>query len=284
MLEAYETMASVKKLQVLTSDCNDDTFVQEWINNWVQSRRGIILCDNWKDISADIPVFCYSDLTRTHVPTWLNSQQPAVYFGRGYLGNHLHKKRLFYRASINSWANTVLKPLPYSRWAKMDMPKHPWKVKKIKNVLIAPSKVTTRVWSQQTSEEWASSLMNLFPGADVRIRTKPGKSSVRYSTLWEDLDWADLVVSQSSAITCEAFWYGKKVISTEPCPTWAAGRTFLEDWKNPSEPLHRAEWHEHIAWCQYTRDEWLSGRALDLLAQYLGPFESYNPEFQYNFK
>jgi hypothetical protein len=69
------------------------------------------------------------------------------------------------------------------------------------------------------------------------------------------LDWADLVVSQSSAITCEAFWYGKKVISTEPCPTWAAGRTTLEDWANPTEPALRAAWHEHIAWCQYTRDQ-----------------------------
>jgi hypothetical protein len=150
-------------------------------------------------------------------------------------------------------------------------------------VLIAPSKVTTRVWSGQSSEAWAEAMSTQFPSAEIRIRAKPGKASNRYSTLWADLDWADLVVSQSSAITCEAFWYGKKVISTEPCPTWAAGRSTLEDWRNPVEPPLRSAWHEHIAWCQYTRSEWQSGAALDLLAQYLGPVNQYNPEFTYSF-
>jgi hypothetical protein len=190
---------------------------------------------------------------------------------------------MFYRASVNSWANTVLQPVPYSRWDKMNLPRHPWKVKQVKNVLIAPSKVTTRVWSQQTSEEWSASLLALFPGADVRVRSKPGKASVRYSTLWADLDWADLVVSQSSAITCEAFWYGKKAISTEPCPTWAAEKTVMTDWQNPAEPVLREQWHEHMAWSQYTREEWLSGAALDLLEQYIGPVRQYDPVHQYNF-
>jgi hypothetical protein len=274
---------NVKKLQVLTTDVAQDQFIQEWVDSWIQQKRNIILCRNWKDAAADIPIFCYSDLTNENVPIWLQHQQPAVYVGRGYLGNHLHKKRLFYRASVNSWANTVLHPVPYSRWPVMGLPRHPWKVKQVRNVLIAPSKITTRVWSRQTSEEWSNSLLNQFPGANVRVRAKPGKASNRYTTLWEDLNWADLVVSQSSAITCEAFWYGKKVISTEPCPTWAAGRTTLEDWANPTEPALRAAWHEHIAWCQYTRDEWHSGQALDLLEQYLGPAESYDPEFQYSF-
>jgi hypothetical protein len=273
----------MKKLQLLSADYQDDAFIQEWVDNWITTRAGMTVCTDWQSVDAAVPVFCYADLTRSHVPAWLNNRQPAVYIGRGYIGNHLYKKRLFYRASVNSWANTVLKPVPYSRWGKMNLPRHLWKVKKIKNVLIAPSKITTRVWSHQSSAEWAEHMATQFPGADVRVRTKPGRASNRYSTLWQDLDWADLVVSQSSAITCEAFWYGKKVISAEPCPTWAAGRTALEDWENPIEPQLRAAWHEHIAWCQYTRDEWHSGEALDLLQQYLGPIESYDPEFQYSF-
>jgi hypothetical protein len=273
----------MKNLQVLMSDCQDDAFIQEWVSNWVQTRPGIILCDNWKDVSPDIPVFCYADLTRPHVTTWLNNRQPAIYIGRGYLGNHLHKKRMFYRASVNGWANTVLQPLPHSRWSVMGLPQHPWKVHQVKNVLLAPSKVVTRCWNNQHPTEWVDSFMDQFPGADIRVRMKQGKASNRYATLWQDLDWADLVVTQSSAITCEALWYGKKVISTEPCPTWAAGRTTLEDWENPAEPSQREAWHEHMAWSQYTRDEWHSGAALDLLEQYLGPVEYYDPGFQYNF-
>ena len=274
---------AVKQLQLLASDYQDDTFIQEWVDNWLATRTGMTVCSNWQLVDAAVPVFCYADLTRKHVPTWLTNQQPAVYIGRGYLANHLLKKRVFYRASVNGWANTVLKQLPYSRWNKMNLSRHAWKVKQVRNVLIAPSKITTKIWSRQSSPDWAAAMSTQFPGADVRIRIKPGKAGNRYSTLWEDLDWADLVVSQSSAITCEAFWYGKKVISTEPCTTWAAGRATLEEWADPTEPELRAAWHEHIAWCQYTRDEWYSGEALDLLEQYLGPFENYNPEFQYKF-
>jgi hypothetical protein len=243
----------MKQLQLLAADYQDDAFIQEWVDNWLATRPGMTVCNDWLSVADDVPVFCYADLTRKHVPIWLNNRQPAVYIGRGYLGNHLYKKRLFYRASVNGWANTVLKPVPHSRWAAMNLPRHAWRVKQVKNVLIAPSKITTRVWSQQTSDEWADDMSTQFPGADVKIRIKPGRASNRYSTLWEDLDWADLVVSQSSAVTCEAFWYGKKVISTEPCPTWAAGRAALEDWDNPTEPVLREAWHEHIAWCQYTR-------------------------------
>lgn len=273
----------MNKIQILTTDVAKDQFIQEWVNSWIEQKRNVILCNDWKLARSNIPIFCYSDLTNPNVPVWLQNRQPAVYVGRGYLGNHLYKKRLFYRASVNSWANTVLHPVPHSRWAVMGLPRHPWKVKQVRNVLIAPSKITTRVWSRQSSVTWADSMSVQFPGAEVRIRNKPGKASNRYSTLWADLDWADLVVSQSSAITCEALWYGKKVISTEPCPTWAAGRTFLEDWADPAEPPLRSAWHEHIAWSQYTRSEWQSGEALDLLEQYLGPFDQYDPEFVYNF-
>ena len=284
MLVAYEGLGKeMKKLQLLSADYQDDAFIQEWVDNWLASRTDMTVCNTWQTVTADAPVFCYADLTRSHVLAWLKNRQPAVYIGRGYIGNHLYKKRMFYRASVNGWANTILKPVPHSRWAVMNLQRHAWRVKQVRNVLIAPSKITTKVWSRQSSEDWAADMSTQFSGAEIRIRLKPGKAGNRYSTLWEDLDWADLVVSQSSAITCEAFWYGKKVISTEPCPTWAAGRATLEDWENPAEPQLRAAWHEHIAWCQYTRSEWHSGEALDLLEQYLGPFEHYNPEFQYKF-
>jgi hypothetical protein len=86
---------AVKKLQVLTTDVAQDQFIQEWVDTWIKQKRNIILCRNWKNAAANTPVFCYSDLTNPNVPTWLQNQQPAVYVGRGYLGNHLHKKRMF---------------------------------------------------------------------------------------------------------------------------------------------------------------------------------------------
>lgn len=269
---------SKNTFQVLTHEYKDNPSIP----NWIRFGYDIKFVENWQDISKNIPVICWADLLRENVRHWLNNRQPAIYCGRGYVGNHLYKKRLISRASVNGWANTVLKPIPYSRWEIMNLPKHPWKVSKIKNVLIAPSKMTCIVWTPDLKWEWATSIVDKFPGAEIKIREKPGKMGNRYNTLWNDLNWADLVVSQSSAITAEAFWYGKKVISTEPCITWAAERTTFDTWDDPSEPKLRDEWHEHLAWSQYTTEEWLTGHALECLTKYLGPVENYDPEHTYN--
>jgi hypothetical protein len=96
-----------------------------------------------------------------------------------------------------------------------------------------------------------------------------GKSG-RYQTLWNDFDWADLVISYSSAITAEAFWYGKKVISPGVCPTWVACDNRFKHWSDPTEPANRELWHEHMGWIQFTNEEWASGEAQELTVQYQG--------------
>jgi hypothetical protein len=161
--------------------------------------------------------------------------------------------------------------------------RHPWKVKEVKRVLIAPSKMTSEVWIGNNAYSWANSMLDKFSGAEVKIRHKAATPGIRWSTLWEDLDWADLIVSQSSAITVEAFWYGKKVISLYPCNTWAAERSTLADWKNPKEPELREQWHEHLAWSQYSDDEFISGEALEEVIKYLGNPKDINSNYSYNF-
>jgi hypothetical protein len=160
--------------------------------------------------------------------------------------------------------------------------RHPWKVKEVKNILLAPSKMTATVWGSNQNNHWVDQLMNKFPGANVKIRFKARKSGARWATLWDELDWADLVISQSSAITCEAFWYGKKVISLEPCSTWAAERTLIDDWQNPKEPELREAWHEHLAWSQFSNEEWQTGEALSLIEKYMGPIVDYKSKYVYN--
>lgn len=256
-----------------------------WIDNWNNLGYHIIVLDDYKEASPEIPVLCYSDVKNINVRYYMNNKQPAVYVSRGYLGNHLYKHRRWYRTSVNGWANIKLENIPYNRWNMLDLPKHPWKVKKVKNVLIAPSKMTAPVWDPIVGWDWAETMAAKFPGAEVKIRYK-GKSTShsRWVTLWEDLDWADLVVSQSSAITCEAFWYGKKVLSTEPCPTWAAGKTTPDNWQDPTEPPLRDLWHEHLAWNQFTRDEWCNGEVIKLIEKYVGPVMQYDSGHIYNFQ
>ena len=253
-------------------------------NPWFQNWKNIKIVDTWENVSNDLPVIIGSDLLKGEVRHWLKKSQPAIYIGRGYLGNHIGKGRWWWRYSVNGWANTQLMTPPHSRWGLLELPKHPWKVKSVKNILLAPSKMTGQVWGSSQNGNWTDQLMDKFPGATVRIRIKARKSGLRWATLWDDLDWADLVISQSSAITCEAFWYGKKVISLEPCPTWAAGRTLLDNWQDPTEPAGRDQWHEHLAWSQFSVKEWETGEALDLMERYLGPVVDYKSDHVYNLK
>lgn len=224
------------------------------------------------------------DLLRSEVRQRLSDNLPTIYIHRGYLGNHLYKRRKWWRYSINGFANTKLLDTPYSRWEKLNLPKHPWKVTEVKNVLICPSKMTSNIWSSMNANEWSNFMIDKFPGAEVKIRPKGPTPGIRWATLWEDLNWADLVVAQSSAITAEAFWYGKKAISTHPCITWAAEKTTLEDWKNPEEPKNRESWHEHLAWSQFRTDEWSSGETLSMIEKYFGNITEYKSGFQYDFK
>jgi hypothetical protein len=262
------------------------------LSNWYQHQTDwnlkafdLTVVENWKDIDKNLPILCSGDLTHENISYWLTNNFPALYFARGYVGNHQHKRRngWMHRIVIRDWANYKLKTIPYSRWGTIDLERHSWKVKKVKNVLIAPSKATTFYWTSCHSTAWAEELSKKFPGANVKIRYKDGKSWQRWNTLFEDLDWADLVVSQSSAITAEAFWYGKKVISTAPCTTWAAGEQSIDDWKNPKEPELREAWHEHVAWSQFKLDEINSGEALELVQRYHGDVMNYNSTYQYKF-
>ena len=101
----------MKQIQVLTQEFKD----HPWIDGWIQTGVDIKFIDNPADVVGSVPVICGSDLTKNYVCHWLNIKQPAVYIGRGYVGNHTSKRRRLWRASVNGWANTKLKPVPYSR-------------------------------------------------------------------------------------------------------------------------------------------------------------------------
>lgn len=254
-------------------------------NEWLKERNDVQVLTSWDQADSNKIVIAPSNLLHDSVKHWMNILQPAIYIGRAYLGNHLYKTRRLWRYSINGWANTNLENIPYSRWEMLNLPKHPWKVKQVKNVLIAPSKMTSPVWDPELGFSWPAYMATQFPGANVRIRLKGKKLTphMRWATLWDDLDWADLVVSQSSAITCEAFWYGKKVISIYPCPTWAAERTMLENWQDPNEPKLRDKWHEHLAWSQFTTEEWTSGETFKIIEKYIGDIKKYQTDYRYSF-
>lgn len=243
-----------------------------WLEGWQKWADKVIILDDPYTANPEIPFVFGGNMVYKWVRNWMANRYPCIVTNRPFLGGHLHKKRTSWRASVNSFANTQLNNIPYSRWNTIGLDRQPWKVTEVKNVLIAPPRKTLNVWVGKTPEEWSAEMSSKFPGANIRVRLKEGMKGKggRYSSLWDDLDWADLVVSYSSAVTAEAFWYGKKAISLGVCPTWISSYNQLENWQDPTEPSNRNLWHEHMSWIQYTEDEWASGEAQELIYQYQG--------------
>lgn len=251
----------------------------EDIEGWRRWCERLILHDSPQDLqSADpeIPLLGGLNLAQKEYRAWMAAKRPYICFNRPHLGGWSNAyQQGFRRVSINSYACTVPATTSSSRWPLMNLPQHRWKVHRVKNVLIAPPAKSIWYTLGQTADQWAQQQAIWFAerGAVVRVRSKTqagkGKGG-RYASLWSDLDWADLIVSYSSAITMEAFWYGKKVLSAGVCPTWMCGTDDFETWNDPTEPHNRDQWHEHAAWTQFSGEEWRTGQAQDMLMEYQG--------------
>lgn len=243
-----------------------------WLDGWKKWADKVIILNSPEEANPEIPFVFGGNMIYKWVRNWMRLKRPCIVTNRPFLGGHLTKFREAWRVSVNSFAATEIKTIPHDRWPIMKLEKHPWKVLEVKNVLIAPPRKTLGIWLKTNPVDWSNHLALQFPGANVRIRLKDGMKGKggRYSSLWDDLDWADLVVSYSSAITAEAFWYGKKAISLGVCPTWVACDNHLSNWQDPTEPKNRDLWHQHVSWCQFTNNEWNSGDAQEMIYQYHG--------------
>lgn len=257
------------------------------VKGWKRWCDTFIIHDTVAELAhadPEIPLVGGLNLAQREFREWMGQRRPFICFNRPHLGGWANARRLgVRRASVNSYACTSFGKKTHNRWRVLDLPRHPWKVKSVRKVLIAPPQKTTWYCLGQGADEWANDQATWFQnqGAEVRVRHKTvgkGKKG-RYVTLFTDLDWTDLVVSYTSAITTEAFWYGKKVISPGVCSTWPCGSQSRDNWQDPTEPPHRDLWHEHAAWTQFTAEEWSSGEAQEMIIAYQGhPLEVEPPD------
>jgi hypothetical protein len=271
----------MKKIaQICPNEFNDVD--PNFVTGWKKYLDKLIIVDDLNKADPEIPFVLPANpigFTRR----WMDKKLPYFSINRPYIGSWLEGRRFAFRVAVNSFACTQLGDALHSRWHTTRLSKHPWKVNSIKNVLIAPSKKSQKAFSGEDPEIWSENLKNFFveQGCNVKIRPKAGKKGVQHYGdpnrgvvgLFQrngDFDWADLVISYSSAITCEAFWYGKKAISLGVCPTWVACENNLDNWSDPTEPKNRDEWHEHMSWIQFNYDEWNNGSAQEMTVHYQG--------------
>ena len=243
------------------------------VKGWKKWADKIIVVNNITEYNKELPIVAWAKPHDKIIGIALKNSYPTILMNRPYLSAHIRKQIDMFRVSVNSFACSSFKEMPYSRWDKIGVDKHPWKVTEVKNILIAPPNKGVVYFTGQKLDLWVEYLQTLFKDFNVKVRLKNSTGAgrgERYSSLWNDFDWADLVVSCASASTAEAFWYGKKVISLGPCSTLMCNTGSLENFINPSEPANRDSWHEHIGWIQFLESEWTSGNAQEMTAVYQG--------------
>lgn len=250
------------------------------VNGWKHYLDKLIIVDSIEDADPEIPMILPANPIGD-TQRWMRAGNPYFALNRPYIGSWSAAKRFAARVSVNSFACTKLGDMPFSRWNTTRLEKQPWKVTEVKNVLIATSNKSQGAFTNVSQQDWAEDIKSQLEGANVKIRYKSGKKSSQHhgdasrgvTGLFGDdgeFEWADLVISYSSAITCEAFWFGKKAISLGVCPTWVACDNHLANWNVPQEPINRDIWHEHMAWVQFNIDEWESGAAQEMTVHYQG--------------
>lgn len=244
----------------------------ENLSGWKKWAHKLIPIKNSHEGDPEIPLLMGTNLANPDHKNWIINKRPYIAINRQLTRNWCDKHRSMQRLSVNSYAATQLGNITHSRWPMQGLEKNPWKVTKVENILIAPPEKSIYAWTGMWGLDWADQIKKQLEaqGANVKIRPKLRKRGPRTVTLFEDLDWADLVVTYSSAISVEAFWWGKKVISLGVCPTWIACDKTLDNWKDPTEPINRDVWHEHISWIQFKYEEIESGDAQEITYHYQG--------------
>ena len=205
------------------------------VKGWKKWADKIIVVNNITEYNKELPIVAWAKPHDKIIGIALKNSYPTILMNRPYLSAHIRKQIDMFRVSVNSFACSSFKEMPYSRWDKIGVDKHPWKVTEVKNILIAPPNKGVVYFTGQKLDLWVEDLQTLFKDFNVKVRLKNSTGAgrgERYSSLWNDFDWADVVVSCASASTAEAFWYGKKVISLGPCPTLMCDTGSLENYKS----------------------------------------------------
>ena len=144
------------KYQILAGE-----FDEPFIKGWQKFTGRLILVERVQDADPGIPLIIPAN-PLGFIGSWMQAKNPYIAINRPYLGSWVSKNRVAARVSINSFAPTKLKPIPYSRWNTVRLEKQPWKVKEVKNVLIAPSKKSQGIFTGFDITQWSEKLKTFF--------------------------------------------------------------------------------------------------------------------------
>jgi lipopolysaccharide biosynthesis glycosyltransferase len=188
----------------------------------------------------------------------------------GYFGNAGSKTKIWHRVTKNALQNVgPIIDRPDDRLKKF---KYSPFINGSKILLVPPSDKVMQLFGQPDPEEWVKNVIETlkqYTDRPVEIRLKPTRTE-RISTNPIELALADNVhclITYNSIAALEALMVGVPAIALGPNCATALCNTSLADVENlkkPSEDEMRALL-KHLSYCQFTREEMMSGYAWSIL-------------------
>lgn len=175
----------------------------------------------------------------------------------GYVGNHRHKTPFYYRISYNSLQNTTPKSVPKSRLEYLELDDNLWQDWNSKgdyNLLVMPNNSNIFKYLGQEYDTWRKETITYYNSLPTKliIREKDGKRRQRFKEILPLMSNAKKVITYHSMAVVEALCLGK--------PIEVLGQSAVQHWQNQID-FDRTPMLEHIAWSQFSRNEFASGTA-----------------------
>jgi hypothetical protein len=218
-------------------------------------------------------------LISVHFPPWRSPYRNWIEKGRkhieidyGYWGIN-NPRRNTRRATFGGGHNLNLGSIPYNRIDTLYPEVEDWK--KIRGdylLLIEPQQDIVKERLGIDLGTWKNNLLEkLSPYWDgsVKWRRKAGgKNPGRWPSFLEDLQGCHAVVGERTMACVEAVMLGYPAYTTDFSTVSLIMGTDLSKLKNPEYP-DRKQWLEHIAWSQFSPEEFDNGTSVaDMVRQY----------------
>lgn len=178
-----------------------------------------------------------------------------------YRMDHAYMKRLdYYRLTRNDFQPSRIVERPSDRWEVLKK-KYSLKVggwRKGKNVVVALSDQRTYdYFGVKDWPDWVAGQIKANTDRPVVMRSR-----AEQRPLAEDLKDAWCLVTYASNSVIEALLAGVPVFPLGPSISRPMGYSDLANLEAPHYPENRDEFLRHVAYCQFTMDEFRSGYAL----------------------
>ena len=189
----------------------------------------------------------------------------------GYFSNK--KKKTIFRLSVNNFQN--VEPIvdrPSDRWEQLNIAQHSFKQGSA-IVIVPPDRKIANMLGLGSEDQWVEKTMleiKKYSNRKIRIRTRPKSRSERITTdTFKDFikDDTFCVVGYSSNALVEAAMHNIPVIALGDSATKSLYRYRLEDIEKikPAYLSDKQAWLNHLAYSQFTREEFLSGFVWELI-------------------